>query len=480
MKLFHFKPLNGAILSSRTAIRLAGRVSAVSALITAIVLGITPARAASIDAFTPDMIEQVPGAPPTLHVEDNYGIFEALAHGDETRLQFIQTELAHLIQREPTFSHKTMLGFCLSAIARLHGDYDTSNLILKTMASKLGPIGDPEKTVNPLDFMIEQALSGNLLLQGHIRAWALSQEQIERQYFKPLRAYYHMPSLEFSNAQPMTLSVSAESIPNQVVRLPFLDTVNFNTARSSFTQQGVKAASTNVILDGETVPALIGTGTLTGLLPEKFARAHKLRIIGHSDAISDGSGPRYSGNFVVVPSLVIGKTVFLNQLFAISRDNEIVIGLQQLSQLRHVTITHDAMTYGLHAPFQCTADLVTASIRAGYASQWLLPLQRGTLSEWAMVDTGDNNETVLHIRTSHLPTDASNAVSREFYDSAAGRQSSQMVTVPTTFSIGSVSIVDQARYTLGSTGSIPPALTYGLLKYGSLQFDWPGHKACFN
>ena len=475
MFIFRFESLSYKIQICRTLLR---HSASVSALIPALALGVTSAQAASVDAFTPDMVEDISGGRPVLHVEDNYGIFEALAHGDEARLQFIQTELAHLIQKEPTFSHKVMLGFCLSAIARLHGDYETSDLLLNTMTSKLGPIADPERTVNPLDFMIEQTRSGNLLLRGHIRGWALLQEKIERQYFKPLRAYYHMPNLEFSNAQPMTLTVPAASIPDQAVRLPFFDTVSFSTMPSTFTQQGVRAAATQVILDGETTPALIGTATLTGLLPEKFVRAHKLRVIGNTNAVSDGSGKISSQEFVLMPSLVLGKTVFLNQLFAVSQGTEIVIGLQQLSQLRHVTITRQGMTYGLHAPFQCTADLITASLRAGYASQWLLPIQQGSHSEMAMVDTGDNNEAVLNVRTSHIP--ASGEISSDFQETPEGRQSSQTATVPAVLSVGAVSITDQIRFTLTATDSVPSALTYGLLKYGSLQFDWPEHKACFN
>lgn len=165
--------------------------------------------------------------------------------------------------------------------------------------------GDPDRSINPLDFMIDLTRSGNQMLRGNVRRWAEMQERLKRVYFAPLRARYGMSDLTFRNMDLIRLVVPAASIPEQTVSASPSETVPFTRWAPVIDRKRLVQAAGDVVIDGDRVLAVFDTNSFTGTLPQDYATSHRLRVVAHSDVMADGSGRTFSQNIVLVPSIAI-------------------------------------------------------------------------------------------------------------------------------------------------------------------------------
>lgn len=440
-----------------------------------------PARAAgpTVFGFDPEMVHHDPDGAAYLSVRDSHGIFDAMERGDGPALLVIRAELDGASSGRRSLVPTVMNGLCDVAIARVHGDLDTADAILDRLTRSLGPLGDPERSVNPLDFMIDLTRSGNQLLRGDLRRWAETQERLQRQYFQPLRLAYRMPGLTFRNADLIRLQVPAASIPEQVVSLSPSEIVPFTRWIPIIDSKQLIDAIGDIVIDGDRMPAVFDTGSFLGSLPKSYVTAHRLRIVAHSNAMSDGSGRAVSQDLVLVPSIVIGHTVFTNQLLSVAMVERPILGLQQLAHLRHVTMNAKGLSFGSSVPFDCSEPLTISSLRGGYEASLLLPVSVNGQTTMASFGSGDDTPEAMIIRTTVLPTGRSIHLVDENVETTLGRSRVKIALEHADLTVGQARMADMVKYLLTTKAMIPNLSTHAF-RYGTLRFDWAGHKACFD
>ena len=443
-------------------------------------LAASPAWArAPVAGFDPELVHQDPDGSSYLSVRDADGIFDAMEHGDEPALQAIKTRLAEasLGSSSRTDAYKT--GLCDMAIARVHGDLDGADAILDRMSRNLGPNGDPERSLNPYDFMIDLTRSGNLLLRGDARGWAESQERLQRQYFEPLRSFYRMPGLTFRNAELVHLSVPAASIPAQSVSASRLDTVAFTRWTSFIDGKPLIRVAGDVVIDGDRMSAVFDTDGTMSTLPQAYATAHRLRVVAHTGVMSDGSGRLFAQDIVLVPRIAIGGTVITNQIFTVAPVTQPILGLEQLGRLRHVTIEAKRMSFGIAAPFPCSDPLTISSLRGGYTASLLIPLGLDGQTMNARFATGDDSPEAVILHTSDLPDRLKKHLVDEAVETIGGKSLQKVATDKARLTIGQVTMNDTVKYVVHQA-ALEPVISTHALHYGALRFDLSEHKACFD
>lgn len=440
-----------------------------------------PARAVepTVIGFDPEMVHHDADGSAYLSVRDSSGIFDAMERGDEPALLTIKAQLEAESPGRPSLVQTIIAGLCDVAIARVHGDLDTADTILDRLSRSLGPLGSPERSINPLGFMIDLTRSGNQLLRGDVRRWAGTQEQLQRQYFEPLRAAYHMPGLIIRNADLIRLVVPAASIPEQTVVLSPSDVVPFTRWSPIIGGKQVIDSIGEIVIDGDRLPAVFDTNSFLGTLPKSYVTAHRLRVVAQSGAMSDGSGRTMLQSLVLVPFITIGHTVFTNQLFAVAMVERPILGLQLLAHLRHVTMNAKGLSFGSSVPFQCSQPLTISSLRGGYQASLLLPVSLDGQTMMAAFGSGDDTPEAMTIRTTMLPTGPSIHLIDENIETILGRSRVKIALEHADLAIGEARMADMVKYVLATKAMIPNISTHAF-RYGTLHFDWAAHRACFD
>ncbi|WP_181441936.1 retropepsin-like aspartic protease [Swingsia samuiensis] len=426
--------------------------------------------------FDPELVNQDRSGPPYIAVRDSKGILEAMERGDDTALLILRDRLAQDYRKDADYASQFMLSLCDASLARLHGNYARSNQILMQARQDLGPL---KNTINPFIYIIDQMRSGNLFLQGKIKDWANMQEWLAQEYYVPLRQHYHISNLEFRNDDVITLTVPASQIPQDEVIEASENRIPFNGYTAALDDHGLIEAKGPITINGEVVSAVLDTGTFASSLPRSYVEKHpSLKVVGVSHDISSGNRRRHTEYYVLIDTLKLGGTTFHNQMFSISKDEEIMIGLQQLSQLRHVTIGRKGATFGINAPFSCKNELVMSSFRGGYSAKWLLPVELNRDSVMAIVNTGDDSPEVVIKKVGELPSSIHARSVEEYGYNNDGFYTESVASKRMNIKLGDVSIEDYLKYR-EEPSDLPAMLSTAALRYGSYSFDWPTQKACF-
>lgn len=358
------------------------------------------------------------------------------------------------------------------------GDLHGSDLVLDRARNAAGALGDPARSINPLDLLLETVRVGNLMLEGRTRDWAFAHDRLVHLYFEPIRQFYRQPDLEFRNMDPLILSVPADTVPPPSLSGPDTDQVDFAASPVRIGGRRLPVAAGPVALDETPVQAVFDTGSFLGSIPASLAHRKHLATIGRIGRQGDGSTRTRAEDVVIVPVLTIGHTTFTNQMMTVSQASTVIVGMQQLSQLRHVTFSEHAIRFGHAAPLACTEGMTLQSLRNGLIMSLLLPVSRDGETGKALVDTGDNTPEPLTVRLRAFPAEWTGHLRTETIETTLGRFTQHVAIEPQTLRIGTVSRQVLVKYELGD-GSMPPTITFGAFQYGMVQFDRAEGIACF-
>ena len=439
------------------------------------------AQSGKIAAFDKSMIHQDPDGSYYLSARDKLGVILQMEDGDVIGLSKV---IEHL-KASPTASPLEKVfeaRLSLAAIARSAGNFSASNEQLDKLAHALGPMADPERMITPLGLIIATMRTGNFFLDGDIHAWAIATDAMRRQYLEPLRAFYHIPDLTVRNASQMDLVVSPDTIPEQSVSLSPSETIPFWQSTQLVNGHQPINAKGRVTVDGEKTDAVFDTGSDTLSVPSGFARRHNLRVIAKSSLIQDGAGHSFfaTSQFVIVPSLNIGGTVFRNQIASVtSPDSPVIVGLQQLLKLSHVTFSKTGLEFGSEKPLNCTDPIVLATLRSGQKA-WLMDIVTLNGSQdFTIVDTGNNVPEILEVNTPSLTPSLRQHAFREHLATIAGEQTAIVAIEQASVAFGSQQLMAPVRYKQTPV-HMRPLLTTAILNYGTIQFDRNSRVFCVN
>lgn len=436
-----------------------------------------PANPAPVQAFDPDLIQHDPNGRIYISIRDNDGILTAMEHGDIAQLHSIRDRLGKEFQAS-SVSYVVMAGLCDAAIARVQGDLPGSDTVLDRTLKAAGTFGDPARSINPYDLLLETMRVGNLMLEGRTQDWARAHDRLVHLYFEPIRQFYRQPDLEFRNMDPLVLSVPADTIPQPSVSGPDIDHVDFEGSHIRIGGRSFALASGTITLGDTHIQADFDTGSFLGSIPASLAHQKHFAVIGHIGHQGDGSTRTRTEEVVLVPVLKIGQTTLTNQMMTTSEASTFIVGLQKLSQLRHVTLSERTMNFGRGAPLACTDKMTLQSLRNGMTMSLLLPVSYDGQEKNAMVDTGDNTIESLTVRVNSFPAELVGHLQSETIETVQGRYVQHIAIKPQTLHIGAVSRHVDVKYELGD-GSMPAAITFGAFRYGALQFDRAEGVACF-
>lgn len=434
-----------------------------------------------IAAFDKSMIHQDPDGSYYLSARDKLGVLLEMEDGDVIGLSKIIDQL----KASPTASPLEKVfeaRLSLAAIQRTAGNFPASNEQLDKLAHALGPIADPERMVTPLGLIIATMRAGNFFLDGDIHAWAVAVDALRRQYFEPLQAFYHIPDLTVRNASQLDLVVSPDTIPEQSVTLSKGETIPFWQSTELVNGHQQINAKGRVTVDGEKTDAVFDTGSATLSVPSGFARRHNLRVIAKSSLIRDGVGhsPFATTQFVIVPSLNMGETVFRNQIASVtSPDSPVIVGLQQLLKLSHVTFSKTGLEFGPEKALNCTGPFVLATFRSGQKA-WLMDIVTLNGSQdFTIVDTGSNMPEILEVNTPSLTPSLRQHAFREHSATIAGEQTATVAVEDSSVAFGTQQLMTPVRYKQ-TPAHLRPLLTTAILNYGTIQFDRNSRVFCVN
>lgn len=436
-----------------------------------------PGQAGPVHFFETDILSTDKQGRTTLAVSDSRGILDALEEGDTDRLVQIRDSLDASAGPEPGFNVMRN-ALCDAAIARTRGDLPRSNRIIHDALRQAEPWGNPAQSVNPFNFMLLTLFAGNLLLEDRSTDWAQGKAYLDHFFRSPLKAHYGKPGLVFNDLDQVMLSARQDALPRPEVRGPRHDTVVFNPFQTLVNGVPTATAGARVTLDGAQENAVINTGTMLGSVPESLYRSHRWQVIGtvsplHDDTITSPKAP-----LVLVPSLTLGHTTFTNQIMLITKSSHVVIGLQSLGVLSHITITDHDMSFGPDAPFSCKRHAALRSDISGLQAALLLPVSYDGRNRKAVMVTGDNTPEPLVISVSSLSDLRGTAIHQNF-ETGAGMIGENAIIRHATLHIDGHTVNASIRYRVDDTTQ-PPVLTMSALEGAKFSFDLHEGVACLN
>jgi len=417
-----------------------------------------------------------PDGTKAISIRDSLGILSAMEAGDVTTLLTIRDQI--LSERHKQRDITTlMLGLCDAAIARVEGRFTDSNTLLTEALRQAPFLGNPLVNVNPINIMLASLRVGNLMLAGQTRQWAIAQEEMQKQYFEPVRAYFHEPDLEFRNVLLLKLNVSAQQMPGEQIAGPAKDKIALLGTERQVGDVVTSAAEAIISVDGENTKATFDTGSLTGAVPATMARAHHWQVIGRNDQISNGQDGMRAALVVIVPSITIGQTTLRNQLMTMHQISNPIIGLQQMGLLRNIKMSRSEISFGAENPLSCTQKMVLASQRNGLSAHLLFPVSYGKLSSMGALDTGDNSPASLVVRMREIPEYIARNATSQPEETIFGQGTLTYSSKEELVNLGNRTFHSTVQYQQGHD-TLPPAITFRALSNLTLQFDFPRGVSC--
>ncbi|WP_162993538.1 hypothetical protein [Asaia bogorensis] len=433
--------------------------------------------AGPVHLFEPDSLSRDRLGRTTLAVSDTRGILEALEAGDTDRLRQIRSALDASAAPEPGFNVMRN-ALCDAAIARTQGNLSLSNRIINDALRHAEPWGNPAQSINPFNFMLFTMFAGNLLLEDRSTAWAQGKAYLDHFFRTPLKAYFNKPDLVFNDLDQVMLSTRGEELPRLTVHGPRHDTLAFNPFQTLVNGVPTATAGVRVTLDGTPSNAVINTASLLGSVPEPLFQTHHWQVIGTVSSLHDDTIATPKALLVLVPSLTLGHTTFNNQLMMVTKSSHVVIGLQSLGVLNHITMTDHDMSFGPDAPFSCKRPVALQSDISGLQAALLLPVSYNGQSRKAIIATGDNTPEPLVIPVNNLPGLKGSPIQQDF-ETGKGMISENAVLHRARLHIDGHIVNASIRYRRGDTTQ-PPVLTMSALEGARLSFDLHEGVACLD
>lgn len=408
-------------------------------------------------------------------VRDSYGINDAMEAGDRARLESLRAVVASAENAPPL--RKMMIALCDASIARVDGDFaHSSNIILQAL-HEAGKFGDLSQTINPIQIMLRSIHIGNLMLMGRIRDWAEETEHLQSGFYAPVRAYYNIPDLEFQNIDFLKLSVPARAIPESKLDGPPSDAIDLDPSETQFDDQTSISAKATVLIDDVPATATFGTATVIGSIPFSLQRDHRWPVIGRLAGSKDSSPDPRTEAVVLIPSIKIGRTVLTNQIVTVTRSDTVLIGLQQLSRLRHLTMTNRRLSFGASAPISCNLRPVVSSFRSGVSMYLLFPVSYSRGDTQAIIGTEDNAPDLLTVNIASFSGNMAHRSRTEYLGTAYGQRAHETFMQSDTIEIAGKSLHSSVRYQIGNPADLP-VISMAALKTLSFSFDLPESMAC--
>ncbi|MCO6160825.1 hypothetical protein ACFFGF_06835 [Asaia lannensis] len=408
-------------------------------------------------------------------VRDIYGIKNAMEAGDRSRLESLRAVVASA-ENVPAL-RKMMIALCDASIARVDGDFARSSNIILQALHQAGKLGDLSQTINPFVILLKSVHIGNLMLMGRVRDWADETEHMQSGFYAPLRAYYNKPNLEFRNMEFLRLSVPARTIPDASVEGPSSDSVELDPTESQFGDQTAISAKATVQIDGVPAAATFGTATIIGSIPFTLQRDHHWPIIGRMAGSKDISSTPRPQAVVLIPSIRIGQTVLTNQIMTVTHAETVLIGLQQLTRLRHLTITNRHISFGPAAPISCNQRPVVSSFRAGVSMFLLFPVSYERGDTQGILGIEDNSPDILTVNLASFEGRMAHRSHAEYLDTSYGPRAHETVSQNDTVDIGGKSLRSTVRYQIGDPTDLP-VISMAALKTLDFSLDLPESMAC--
>ncbi len=427
--------------------------------------------------FEPDLLSIDRRGRTTLTASDTRGILSALEAGDTGRLIAIRKSLEKAPGPEPAFN-VMLLALCDAAMGRTQGDLFRADHIIQDALRRAAPWSNPAQSVNPFNFMLATFLTGDLLLENRLPAWAGGKLFIDRAFRAPLIAYYDKPGLVLTDLDQVTLTVPESGILPIEVKEPRSDQVSFNPFQTLIDGVTTATAGTMIDLDGSPVHAIINTGSVLGAVPQAMQRSHHWPVVGTVSSLRDDTIQAEKADLVQVPSLTLGHTVFRNQLMIVAKTSHAVIGLQSLGVLIHVVMTDHGMSFGPDAPFSCHRHATLQSDVGGLDAAFLLPVSYDGQHRMAALMTGDNSPEPLVIQRSTLTTQAGIKATQKF-ETATGMIRENAILRSTALRLDHHNVQARIRYRVGDSTK-PPVLTMSALEGAKLSFDLHQGVACLD
>ncbi|MCH4090208.1 aspartyl protease family protein [Acetobacter sp.] len=445
-----------------------------AAFLLAATSAIPQARAQSgrVFGFDKDLIHQDPDGSFYLSDVDRLRVLEIMEEADVLSLGKILQQLKQSTTDTP-LTKVFEARLARAALMRISGDFKGSNEELDKLTAALGMIKGAQGLITPLGLIVAIMRTGNLYLDGDIHAWAVALDDMHRQYFEPVRASYHMPDLAFRNMSQLELAVAPDSIPEQSVELSAEETIPFWQSTRMLNGRQQIDTKGRVTADGEKTDAVFDTAAIEMAVSVSFARRHNLRTIAKTEQLRDSENrsPFATTDYVMVPSLHIGDTVFHNQIASISRSNTpVIIGLQQLLKLPNVTFSKTGMTFGFARSLNCHGPMVIAALRSGQQA-WLLGIVTLNGSQdFAIMNTGNNATEIMTINTPSLTPSLRKHAYSEDSETIAGPGQQFVAVENTSIAFGSQQIMAPVGYRQ-TRSKRRSELTTALLNYGNIEFD---------
>lgn len=410
-------------------------------------------------------------------IRDRQGIIYAMQAGDRPRVEALRSIIES--ERNSSSVKIMMLALCDAAIARIDGDFSHSSNIILEALHHAGKLGDPDQTINPILLMLRSIHAGNLMLAGQVREWADETELLQDKFYGPLRTYFSNPDLEFRNMEYLKLSVPARSIDQSSVTGPSIDTVDLDPGESEIDNQLQITAKAAIQIDGEAVTANFATSTVIGSIPFSLQRDHHWPVIGRFSGLDDASPDPRTEAVVLIPSIKIGQTILTNQIMTVSRSEDVILGLQQLTRLRHVTMTDRQLRFGIAAPIACNQRPVIASYRSGMSMYLLFPISYGGGDSQAILGIGDNSPEILVINLASFPRGMAQQSKTEYLATTYGKRAHETISRPDTVELGGKTVHSNVKFQLGDPAQLPVISTAALRTF-SFSLDLPENMACLH
>lgn len=427
-----------------------------------------------VQGFSVDYSRVAPVNTPIIDPVDKQGIIKAIQAGNEQRLVEIRGEIA----ANPTAPEidQYLLSLVSAGLARINGDFAASNRALDRGLEVVGRHADTNHELNALLLLDESIRYGNLFLANDLAGWIKRTTWLENVYFSPIRRFYQLPNLQFPNLTLIKPLVPAASISNPSVIASDDEQLPLRVDHDRIDGQLPVDVRVQASILGETDWVLFDTATLKGVIPTEYVARHHLRVIASSERGSDGFNRNMHDDYVVVPEIRLGRTVLRNQLFSVAPIPFPVLGLLQLSQLRHLTIDAHTLRFGPHAPFDCHDPIHAASAIAGVEFRLLFPYSLEGREKTAVLDTGDNTPSVLAIRTRTLPAALQASARVKKLVTTAGKVSYRTATTPATVHFARFTAQDYIKYVQSPMQD--DLIPNGILRHARFSLDMTDHVAC--
>nr|WP_199042054.1 retropepsin-like aspartic protease [Dyella sp. ASV24] len=309
-----------------------------------------------------------------IDLKDNAGIVAAVATGDRAKLETVAGHSTSPFEQQ----------FAQAAMYRVDFDLAAADGAFSSCEKALTDPDNPNRTLCSL------MLLGDAFIERRMDQWLEKLRSIHDTYDPVIEKHYPGRGLQLRGAEGVSVISDVPFGESDVIMArPGFD-IPYVSDRD---RQGIEKRIeplVQVTIGGQTIHALIDTGSSYDIISPALANRLKIRPSLRYDKLTDGNNQTVSATMGTAPTIVMGEATIRRWPVTVAESPfPIIIGLPLLSKMGGVVMTGKKITIGgsLVAP-ACQQPMRFASNLDGSVTKLITRITVDGKSNDATVDTG--------------------------------------------------------------------------------------------